>query len=127
MEDDDAGCEESESDKEGVTLEDERCEEDRSEEGEIADARADMAPDLPFLPQRGCLARGFAGLDMVDLEHVFFEFRALVMKSVPKFMRGAFRGALKISLEEIRNGQSAGMRMWPVGVGSCSCCCPGCC
>ena len=49
-----------------------------------------MAPDFPFLPQRGCLARGFASLDMVDLEHVF-EFRALVMKSVPKFMRGRQR------------------------------------
>ena len=44
-----------------------------------------------FLPQRGCLARGFASLDMVDLEHVF-EVRALVGKSVPKFMSGAFRG-----------------------------------
>ena len=44
---------------------------------------------------------------MVDLEHVF-EFRALVMKSVPKFMRVAFRGALKISLEEIRKGTICG-------------------
>ena len=107
MEEDDADGEESESDKEGVPSGDERCEEDQARE------EADVAPDFPFLSQRGCLARGIASLEMVDLEHVF-EFRALVMKSVPKFVRGAFRGALKISLEEIRKGQSG--RMWPVGV-----------
>ena len=41
-----------------------------------------------------------------DLERVF-EVRALVMKSVPGFMKGAFRGAMKISLEEIKKGQLA--------------------
>ena len=48
----------------------------------------------------------FESLDMVDLERVF-EVRALVMKSVPGFMKGAFRGAMKINLEEIRKGQLA--------------------
>ena len=54
-------------------------------------------------------------MDVVDLEHVF-EFRALVMKSVPKFMRGAFRGAWKISLEAIRKGHSAGNEEVACGV-----------
>ena len=51
------------------------------------------------------MATGFESLDMVDLERVF-EVRALVMKSVPGFM-GAFRGAMKIGLEEIKKGQLA--------------------
>ena len=49
------------------------------------------------------MATGFESLDMVDLERVF-EVRALVMKSVPGFIKGAFRGAMKISLEEIKKG-----------------------
>ena len=51
MEEDDADGEESESDKEGVPSEDERCEEHQSEEGEVADAReeADVGPRFPFL------------------------------------------------------------------------------
>ena len=60
--------------------------------------------DILFLPERRSMATGFESLDVVDLEKVF-EVRALVMKSVPGFMKGAFRGALKISLEEIRKGQ----------------------
>ena len=43
---------------------------------------------------------------MEDFERVF-EVPALVLKSVPGFMKGASRGALKISLEEIRKGQVA--------------------
>ena len=41
---------------------------------------------------------GFQSVDDVDLTQVF-EDPALVMKSIPKFMRGAFRGALKMSLQ----------------------------
>ena len=44
---------------------------------------------------------------MVELEQVY-EVRALVMKSVPNFMKGAFRGALQISLEEVKREQVAG-------------------
>ena len=62
--------------------------------------------DTLFLPERRSMATGFESLDMVDLEKVFEE-RAFVMKSVPGFMKGAFQGALKISLEEIRKGQVA--------------------
>ena len=49
---------------------------------------------------------GFQSVDEVDLTEVF-EVPALVMKSIPKFMRGAFRGALKLSLQEIHRGSVA--------------------
>ena len=62
--------------------------------------------DILFVPERRSMATGFESLDMVDFERVF-EVRALVMKSVPGFMKGAFRGAMKISLEEIKKGQLA--------------------
>ena len=62
--------------------------------------------DILFVPERRSMAAGFESLDMVDLERVF-EVRALVMKSVPGFMKGAVAGAMKISLEEIRKGQLA--------------------
>ena len=45
--------------------------------------------DILFLPERRSMTTGFESLDMVDLERVF-KVRALVMKSVPGFMKGAF-------------------------------------
>ena len=45
--------------------------------------------DIFFIPQRRSMATGFISLDVVDLEQVF-EVRALVVKSVPGFMQGAF-------------------------------------
>ena len=49
---------------------------------------------------------GFASLDEVDLAEVF-EVGACVMKSIPKFMRGAYRWAMKVSLQEIQKGSAA--------------------
>ena len=100
---------ESESEAEGCPSEQESLEDDQSEkaaEEEDGECR-EPVQDIVFVPQRRSMAAGFESLDMVDLERVF-EVRALVMKSVPGFMKGAFRGALKISLEEIiRKGQLA--------------------
>ena len=47
---------------------------------------------------------GLESLDEVNLESVF-EIRALVMKTVPKFMRGVFRGGIKSSLQAILRGR----------------------
>ena len=47
---------------------------------------------------------GLESLDVVNLESVF-EIRGLVMKSVPKFMRGVSRGAIKTSLQAILRGR----------------------
>ena len=43
---------------------------------------------------------------MVDITEVF-SVRAVVMKSVPRFLAGVFRGALKAGLQEICKGRAA--------------------
>ena len=49
------------------------------------------------------MRRGLESLDMVDIVEVF-SVRAVVMKSVPRFLTGAFRGALKAGFQEICKG-----------------------
>ena len=61
--------------------------------------------DVLFVPHARVSTAGFASLDEVDLAEVF-EVRACVMKSIPKFMRGAYRGAMKLSLQEIQRGSA---------------------
>ena len=58
-------------------------------------------PDLPLprLPRRLFL-KGLQSMDRVDIRHVFHR-RPLVMKSVPKFMQGAFRGGLRVLMEVV--------------------------
>ena len=63
-------------------------------------------------------------LDEVDLVEVF-KVRASVMKSVPKFLAGAFRIALRTALEEAVLGGDAGDEVSEDG--SCFSCCRGCC
>ena len=72
---------------------------DCSEEVVGAGDEAEVMQDLLLVPQRRTMSQGFASLDCVNLEEVF-QVRALVMKTVPMFMRGAFRAALKVGLEE---------------------------
>ena len=52
------------------------------------------------------MTSGLQSLDIVDLVHVF-EVKAMVMRSIPKFMRGVFRGAMKVGLHEITKGRAA--------------------
>ena len=58
-------------------------------------------PDVPLprLPRRLFL-NGLQRMDGVDIRHVFHR-RLLVMNSVTKFMQGAFRGGLRVLMEEI--------------------------
>ena len=51
-------------------------------------------------------AFGLQILDLVDLVHVF-EVKAMVMRSIPQFMRGVFRGAMKVGFHEITKGRAA--------------------
>ena len=97
-----------ESKAEGCPSEQESLEDNESEQAaEEEDVECgEPVQDILFVPERRSMATGFESLDMVDLERVF-EVRALVMESVPGFMKGAFRGAMKISLEEIKKGQLA--------------------
>ena len=77
------------------------CSEDVVEEGD----EAEVMQDLLLLPQRRTMSQGFASLDCVNLEEV--------MKTVPMFMKGAFRAALQVcplvesSLEHAMNGTTA--------------------
>ena len=50
----------------------------------------------PLLPQ---LRAAFASMDQVDVVAIFRQ-RAAVMKSVPRFLHGPFRNALKVAMEE---------------------------
>ena len=52
------------------------------------------------------IREGLRSLDHVDLVHLF-SIRAVVMKSPPKFVRGAYRAAMRIALEEIVQGHQA--------------------
>ena len=67
----------------------------------------------------------FASLDAVFL-HEVFEMRARVMRSVPVVLRGAFRAAIRVSMQEILNGVEAHSEVRAERAGSGSCCCPGC-
>ena len=59
--------------------------------------------DLLFVPQASAMRHGSASLDEENLDSVF-EVRASLMRTVPKFMRGAFRGVSKTSLQAILHG-----------------------
>ena len=66
----------------------------------------EFAPDTPAepelvagLPRNVTLRMALVTLDEVDPAVVFRQ-RAAVMKSVPHFLRGPFRNALKLALEE---------------------------
>ena len=66
----------------------------------------EVAP-LPFeLPQREAIVRGFASLDAFELSGIFRR-RAVVMRSVPWVLKGAFRSALRIAMEEAVAGLEA--------------------
>ena len=61
-----------------------------------------MFADIPPSP---ALQAGFRWLATVDLEAVF-RGRAVKMKSVPVFMQGAYRSAMRVAMSEIDAGRS---------------------
>ena len=73
-----------------------------SEQGvaEVVDATLAEAP-VDFAPRATQYSESLACLDGVSLRDVF---DTSVMHSVPFFLRGAFRGALKVSLQSIMRG-----------------------
>ena len=60
---------------------------------------------LPVRPSVAAQRAGFGQLDHRDISEVF-SCRASVMRTVPRFLWGSFRVALKVALEEIRVGHS---------------------
>ena len=76
-----------------------------SEQGvgvEVIDATPAEVP-VAFIPRATQYSDAFASLDGVSLRDVF-DSRAVVMQSVPFFLRGAFRGAVRVSLQAILRG-----------------------
>ena len=59
----------------------------------------------PVRPSVAAQRAGFGQLDLWDISEVF-SCRASVMRTVPRFLWGSFRVALKVALEEIRVGHS---------------------
>ena len=60
-----------------------------------------------FTQHRREMSAAFRELDACELRPLF-ECRAHVMKTVPFFLRGGFRAALRVALEEISSGQERG-------------------
>ena len=93
---------------------------ERQEEGVPDAEHEEVNRELLFVPQRRAMVEGFNSLDCVNLEEVF-EVRTLKMKTVPAFLTGAHRSALKVILEEINrprlSGNAlAGIRAWKLFV-----------
>ena len=65
-----------------------------------------MFADIPLSP---ALQAGFRWLATVDVEAVFRR-RAVLMKTVPVFMQGAHRSAMRVAISEIGAGRSNGDR-----------------
>ena len=75
---------------------------DQGDGVEVIDATPAEVP-VAFIPRATQYSDAFASLDGVSLRDVF-DSRAVVMQSVPFFLRGAFRGAVRVSLQAILRG-----------------------
>ena len=78
------------------------------EKGEESGREAPVDPNEPkdfvFVQQSRAMTLGFQSLNEVNMEDIF-EVRALVMKTISKFMRAVFKGAIKVSLQAIVRGR----------------------
>ena len=74
-------------------------------EGPVESSWSEPEPIQEADPARmgGAFRDALRGLDQIDVVH-FFSVRAVVMKSPPKFVRGAYNAAMRIALQEIEAG-----------------------
>ena len=77
-------------------------------EVEVQDVPVESVPELPIQGRDRVhgVQHAFATLDIVNLAEVFAQ-RARVMQSVPWVIRGAFRTAVKVAMQEILAGTEA--------------------
>ena len=75
---------------------------ERGEGDEVIDPTPE-APPLAFIPRVTQHVDAFASLDGVTLRDVF-DTRVSVTHSVPHFLKGAFRGAIRVALQGILRG-----------------------
>ena len=82
------------------------------EEEEFVPERAPVDIDV----RARTIAVGMASLDMVDMREVF-QRRAVVMRTVPVFLKGAFKAAFGVTLEERLLGEAnGGFHQGPAGL-----------
>ena len=74
--------------------------------GGVEDVASEAEEEVIFqLPGVGTRRAGFVSLEAVVMEEEFDE-RACVMKSVPRFLRGPYRIAMRVALEEIESANN---------------------
>ena len=77
-------------------------------DGEVEHTEETPAPSPVSLNlQRLDMSEGLRSLDEVDLEEIF-ERRAAVLRTMPKFVQGSFRSALRVAFEEEAPGSASG-------------------
>ena len=72
------------------------------QEAVVHDPTPGEAP-VEFIPRDTQNVAAFASLDLVDMREVF-SCRASVMQTIPHFLRGAFRGAVRVALKAVLHG-----------------------
>ena len=102
-------------------VEDDSAEEDVvvSEAGEMPEEEAEVE-EVPFrLPGVATLRAAFLSLDLVRLTEEFEE-RASVMKSVPRYLKGPYRIAMRVALKKLVKEGAGRTRFARNKGGSCS-------
>ena len=96
-------------------------------EGPVESSWSEPEPIQEADPARmsGAFRDALRGLDQIDVVH-FFSVRAVVMKSPPKFVRGAYNAAMRIALQEIEAGSNPRTKRGRAEDGNYSFFCPGC-
>ena len=85
--------------------------------------QAEVLEDVTLTP---ALRAALRSLDEVDVQHIFRD-RAVVIKSLPRLIRGVYKSAMRTALTEAADRGAAGDDWGCAGRGSCSCSCPECC
>ena len=84
------------------------------------DSSVDVVHDIRG--NNAAIREAFLSLDAVDL-HTIFDKRASVMKSVPRFLRGSFRNAMRVAIDEaLHENEARRSRGWKLFL-----LLPGCC
>ena len=76
--------------------------EERGSDQEAEEDDLHTTPSAIF-PGRGAITTGFESLDTVDLAEIW-KVRAILMKSVPKFLHGVYRFAMRQALDAVKKG-----------------------
>ena len=87
---------ESVASSKGASVVEERgCSDQDAEEDKL------HTPSSTIFPGRGAITAGFESLDTVDLADIW-KVRAILMQSVPKFLHGVYRFAMRQALDAVK-------------------------